>query len=198
MTTRLTGVPCSADGCDRNATAHGRCTSHNRRWLSGDISKPIVKLDKLAEFHRLRSLETDDCVVWPHARTSKGYGSVRYLGRQRLTHRLALSLATGGDRPGVQAAHGPCHNPACMNVRHLSWKTGAQNLADRDRDGTHQRGERGPRARLTEAQVRLILVSTDTTRDLAERYGVSRSAIEAIRSGRNWRHLDRNHEGVAS
>lgn len=141
------------------------------------------------DFHRLRAIVTDDCVVWPHATTSKGYGTVRYQGRMHSTHRLALVLATGTNDPAMHAAHGPCHNPACMNVRHLRWATPAENLADRDRDGTNQRGARGPRARLTEAEVRAILASTDSQPSLAERYGVAVSTINHIRSGRKWHHV---------
>jgi hypothetical protein len=162
------------------------------------MSKPIGKLDRLVEFHRLLSLETDDCVIWPYAKTSKGYGVVRHLGRQRQTHRLALVLTTGTDAPQLQAAHGPCHNPACMNVRHLRWATPSENLADRDRDGTAQRGVNSPAARLTEDEVRAIILSSDTHAALAKRFSISKGQVYNVKSGRHWPHIWAELNGAGS
>ena len=95
------------------------------------------------------STPTDECIVWPYGKSSNGYGRVKVDGKMCLTHRVALQLTkprpTGkvcsirgdwvnGDR--LQAAHGPCHNPACFNPQHLSWKTHAENMGDKERDGT--------------------------------------------------------------
>lgn len=145
-------------------------------------------LGRLEEFHRLRSIVTDECVVWPYGLTW-GYGRVRYLGKYHLTHRLALVLATGGDRPKMDAAHGPCHNRACMNVAHLRWATPAENTADRIRDSTDMRGEDHPNARLSESDVRTILASDQTVSAISRRFGVSRRLVANIKNGRAWRHV---------
>jgi ribosome-binding protein aMBF1 (putative translation factor) len=55
-----------------------------------------------------------------------------------------------------------------------------------------RRGEAHYRAKLTEADVRLIIEAREagiSTRKLAEKFEVSQSAIARIVSARNWRHL---------
>lgn len=146
-------------------------------------------MNRAQEFDQLRSIETDECVIWPYADDQHGYGRVRYGGRIRVTHRLALALATRIDPPHLHAAHGPCHKPACMNVRHLSWKTREENQADRVRDGTDNRGENSHSAKLTEAQAIEIIESTDSPATLAERFGVNRDQIYRIKNGTRWGYL---------
>jgi hypothetical protein len=51
------------------------------------------------------------------------------------------------------------------------------------------KGEERHNAILTERQVREIRASDERGCDLADRYGVSRCTISAIRVGRLWKHL---------
>lgn len=150
----------------------------------------------IAEFHRLRAIETDDCVEWPYGTNRAGYGQLNINGTTARCHRLALIYASCGVAPDeMQAAHGPCNNRRCMNVRHLSWKTHAENMADMLRDGTQPRGHRSPHAKLTEDDVLFILESDEPQKDLGARYGVSESLISHIKCGRRWKHLT---EGIAA
>jgi hypothetical protein len=133
---------------------------------------------------------TDDCIVWPHGKDGKGYGKVRHEGRQQPCHRLALSTVSPAPTPEHEAAHGPCHNRLCVNPRHLSWKTPAENQADRLRDGTDNSGERNGNAKLTWERVRQIRWLAEYTplpqRHLAKCFGVSESAISAIINRKKW------------
>lgn len=55
-----------------------------------------------------------------------------------------------------------------------------------------RRGERNPRAKLTESDVRLIRALGDhglTQRAIAAKFDVSKRAIEAVLTGRTWRHV---------
>lgn len=51
------------------------------------------------------------------------------------------------------------------------------------------KGEGHPKAKLTEDDVRQIRASSETTAELARRYGVTQPAIADIRKGKTWRHV---------
>jgi hypothetical protein len=145
-------------------------------------------VNRLDEFHLLRAIETDECVIWPGCK-SEGYGQVRYDGKMRLTHRLALTMHTGSEPAGMQAAHGPCHDRACMNVRHLYWATVADNAGDRLRDGTATIGAQHGCSKLTEDEVREIRAAEGSLIEIAERYCVGKSNIGMIRRRATWKHV---------
>jgi 5-methylcytosine-specific restriction protein A len=52
-----------------------------------------------------------------------------------------------------------------------------------------RRGERHPKAKLDEAQVRQIFASSAGQRDLAARFGVDKALIWRIQNGQVWRHI---------
>lgn len=143
----------------------------------------------LAFIDRAVASSTDDCIVWPFARTGKGYGKLYVGGRLYGAHRLVLER-TAGPAPaaGMAAAHTPgiCHNRACVNPRHLRWATVAENHADKVVDGTHSRGEQHGSAKLTAAQVLAILKDKRLGTVIAAELGLSPTAIYHIRRGQNW------------
>lgn len=149
------------------------------------------KTPVLDDFYRLQALETDECIVWPYMKNWGGYAIVSVNKKPLLAHRLSLVLATGVNRKGMDAAHGPCHNRACINPRHLRWATRSENLLDMRRDGTvpDRRGERAPVARLTDEQVLEIRASKEPVRALAVRYEVCRSTIYNVLHRTTWDHL---------
>ena len=94
-----------------------------------------------AEFERLTALETDDCVEWPLGKTAKGYGAIVIDGKQKKVHHLALLRRKPPPFESARALHQPviCHNPPCMNYRHLYWGSDKDNALDRRLDGTEIR-----------------------------------------------------------
>nr|WP_155997857.1 hypothetical protein [Ochrobactrum sp. UNC390CL2Tsu3S39] len=74
----------------------------------------------------------------------------------------------------------------CVNPKHLSWKTRADNLADTVIHGTHRRGERSNLSKLTEAEVFEIKYSTANQRQTAAQYGIDQSTVSDIRRGKSW------------
>lgn len=138
--------------------------------------------------------QTDECMLWPYA-AARGYGQVWLDGRAQAVHVLACIAHHGPRPPGMEAAHGPCHNPRCWNGRHLSWRTTAQNHGeDRLRDGTHPRGEGNPKAKLTADDVRAIRAEYArggvSLRDLGARYGIYFTTVGAIVRRQKWAHID--------
>lgn len=88
-----------------------------------------------------------------------------------------------------------CDNPSCVNPEHLYAGTAKDNALDRERrgrgGGPKLRGDNSSNAILNESQVREIkrLKGTVSARVLAERFGVSQSAIYSIYGGYSWSHV---------
>jgi hypothetical protein len=141
--------------------------------------------------HEVALLHTaEGCLPWPFGKSANGYGVVKVGGETVLVHRYVCELAHGAaPTPGHEAAHscGKGHE-GCTAPGHLEWKTPTQNQADRLEHGTHSRGERSARAKLTEDDVRIIisLKGAETRVSLAARFGVSQQAIYRIQIGRTW------------
>lgn len=147
-------------------------------------ARPGQALDFIAA---LTGVAEGACVYWPFGRFADGYAAVQVNGRKWRAHRYICTRHRGlPPTPQHDAAHscGRGHL-ACVNPRHVYWATRAENLADRERHGTVNRGQRNGQAKLTEAQAREVLALRNTgafQKGVAARYGVSRELI-----GRVWR-----------
>jgi len=137
------------------------------------------------------------CAEWPFHIGRLGYGKAFYKGVRQSASRVALILFSGEDHKGLDAAHGPCHNRACCNPLHLSWKTRAENIADRWRDGTGQddrKGEDSPVAKLTNSDVleirRLYSETEALQKHIARRFGITQMHVSSIVNRKSWKHLD--------
>lgn len=96
-------------------------------------------------------------------------------------------------RPGGMIA---CHNNGNSTdnrLCNLRWGTHEDNARDKILHGTYQYGERSAKSKLTEAQAIAILESPGTHRAIAKEFKVSKSTITAIKTGRNWPHLQPRH-----
>lgn len=131
----------------------------------------------------------EQCVIWPYGVSGAGYGILIYEGRQQGAHRVALKLLTGEDHQDRFATHGPCHERLCVNPRHLSWSTPAENTADRKRDGTEIRGEKHGLAKLIDKDILSIRADSRSQRAIASAYGVSQRTIGRVTRLETWTHI---------
>jgi hypothetical protein len=187
---------CLISGCAKSATQRGWCGAHYARWRAHGhpLAGRTPNGEPRSYFETVvLNFEGNDCLIWPYGKYSTGYASMYQGGAMKPVHRLVCE-AFNGPPPTKQheAAHscGKGHK-GCVNPRHLSWKTCSENHADKLRHGTHNRGERSPRAKLTPSQVLEIraLQSTMSKCKLARLFGVSAAAVDDICRNRSWRDL---------
>lgn len=107
--------------------------------------------------------------------------------RKLFVHRAVLMAFVGMPKPGQEGRHLD-GNPDQNAAGNLAWGTRQQNSDDKQRHGTHPKGERSGTAKLTEADVREIrrLYGSQSLRSLAARFGVSHTAIRRAALGIKW------------
>jgi hypothetical protein len=143
-------------------------------------------LDRLVS--KTRKNPATGCWEWISTKTPKGYGVIRVDGRTRLAHRISYQLHCEPISDGGNALH-KCDNRCCVNPSHLFVGTQADNIADMVSKKRQALWDNRP-SKLTKAEVIEIKASTGySDTQLAERYGVSRSLINAIRLGKRWKHV---------
>jgi transcriptional regulator with XRE-family HTH domain len=126
----------------------------------------------------------DECWEWTAAVNDRGYGVVKFGGRQQKAHRVAYKLTRGEIPEGMLVCHA-CDNPSCVNPDHLWLGTNADNTADRDAKGRTQKGERHYASTLSDEVVAQIRADGDNLSQarLAEKYGTSQSHVGRILRG---------------
>ena len=141
---------------------------------------------------------TGECWLWTGATNLQGYGKLNVNGKLQQAHRIAWELENGPVPDGLLVLH-RCDNPACVRPAHLFLGTHGDNYKDMDRKGrnphagsdrpprNYARGERHPYAKLTDEQVKEIIMAEGTQREIAARFGVTQGTISTIRSGANRR-----------
>jgi len=133
----------------------------------------------------------DDCWEWQAWRNNKGYGQMSKGTRDSgliYAHHVSWELANGPIPTGLCVLH-HCDNPACVNPRHLFLGTKADNTHDMMKKGRNARGQTNGQSKLTERdvhEIRQMLGWRIFERVIAKKYGVGRTAINAVKTGKNW------------
>lgn len=152
-----------------------------------------------------RTEDVDDCWGWTGGTNSDGYGVLWVDGRNVGTHVFSYELHIG-PVPGGQWVLHTCDATSCSNPRHLYTGTPKQNSRDRDARGRAntptgdrnwtrlypdkvRRGEDKSQAKMTWPKVREIrrrVAMGETRIALAREFGVDRSVVSRIASGKSW------------
>lgn len=122
-----------------------------------------------------RSANDAHCQFWVH-------------GRSVGAHRMAYEYYVGSIPDGMWVLH-HCDNPPCMNPAHLFLGTAADNSRDMVEKGRQCFGERNAHARLSDDDVRDVLISQKSSRSIAREYGVSKATIQRVRLRETWSHI---------
>ena len=150
-----------------------------------------------------RSGGDDVCWTWLAVRNYFGYGRFWHKAKDQPAHRVAYQIAVG-EIPGGMCVLHRCDNPSCVNPQHLFIGTRADNALDmwaknRGRGGSRpgsRVGELNPNAKLNWDLVRELRhvhrESGSGCRKLARLFGVSRTNIHHIITGRAWVETETN------
>ena len=169
-----------------------------RKWKPLPLQRRKTQSRPMEErfWECVRRAGPDEC--WEWTRRVKPYGQIslgRRGGPQIYSHRASWMIHHGEIPEGLHVLH-KCDNGACVNPAHLFLGTQADNNKDCLQKGRASkppvlRGNDHPRQarKLTDAQVLEIRASTEPTRVLVARYGMSTSGINFIRARQRWQHL---------
>lgn len=157
---------------------------------------PIPGLEGRYEVSRegdIRSVGSDK--VRSAYRDSDGYLRVSVHtvnGPRSISVHRAVAKAFHGHRRNVlhcEVAHvdGDRANPRAGN---LKWVSKVENMSHKRRHGTAQAGEKHPRAKLTDEQVRTIRTRYANSKETARDFGISRHAVFDIWQGKRWAHVE--------
>jgi hypothetical protein len=121
---------------------------------------------------------------------SHGYPTISIKRQTHCVHKLVLEAFVGPRPDGMQACHkdGNRQNPALVNLR---WDTPSGNAVDNLANGTRLQGEEYRTAKLTNSAVIEMrrLRGRLSQKALAEMFGVSPAAVQAVMDGRTWKHV---------
>ncbi len=189
---------CSIKDCGKPHFGRGWCVAHHAKWRKYGDPLHAVRLTPngapQAFVKQATSWRGDDCLFWPFARDSAGYGRISIRGRSIVASTYVCQVVHG-PKPfhKAEAAH-ECGNghEGCVNPRHLAWKTRDQNMLDMVGHGTSLRGTRSPHAKLTDSDVRRIrmLKGSLLQREIADLFDVCADTIGAIHRLERWAWLD--------
>jgi hypothetical protein len=127
------------------------------------------------------------CWLWTGATRQGGYGYLKRGNKAIAAHRYVWELFNGKIPKGMKALH-HCDTPLCVNPRHIFIGTQSDNIQDMDKKDRRVRcpKEKNGRAKLSALDVAKIRLSTYSSRELGENFGVSKTQILRIRKGISW------------
>ncbi len=176
----------------RGATDPKECCSPRCAGL-GKRGKPVKRTWKRTKEQVFWDSvnKTDGCWEWARG-TATGYGCFTYKRQRILTHRYSWEIHNGPVPAGLFVCH-HCDNRLCVRPDHLFVGTDADNVQDMVDKGRSCKGEKNPKAKLTEGEVIYIRKTHAkgqcTYASLAVRFGVSSVLIAKIVKRHLWRHI---------
>lgn len=121
------------------------------------------------------------CWEYTKCTNEKGYGVIRYNGKNAKAHRVSYLIFNGSYDKKLCILH-KCDNPKCINPEHLSIGTQLENIEDMDMKGRRH-------SILTRKDVEEIRASTEISSAIASKYGVAARTIRRARDKKHWQPL---------
>jgi hypothetical protein len=132
-----------------------------------------------------RTRREGECLIWTGSTNGRGYGQFVVCRRKTMVHRISYELTNGAVPDGLVVRH-KCDVKLCVNPDHLCIGTHLDNARDKiDRRRAHHLNS------VTDEQVLEMRELRPTTplAVLARLYGVTKTCVGRIATGRAHRHL---------
>lgn len=152
-----------------------------------DLNSKLTDADEARFWEKVDVGGIDECWPWLGYTDPAGYGQFSFEGKKKRAHRIAVRF-TRTD-PTDKVVRHLCHNPSCVNPRHLKTGTQLENVQDMVRANRQAQGEGNGNSKLSAGQVREIRRSDRPPEELASNYPVTAGNIRKIRAGELWSHL---------
>lgn len=81
--------------------------------------------------------DDSECWEWLASKNQCGYGTFRFFGKDRKSHRVSWILTYGEIFDDMCVLH-RCDNPGCVNFNHLFLGTHQDNMNDREKKGRNK------------------------------------------------------------
>lgn len=125
---------CIVNGCKNKHRAKGYCQKHYMRlYHTGDVDTPYKKFrgTALQRFIFLHIKKENGCWEWRGVLDKRGYGRlVDDNGWADMAHRWSYKHFVGEIPKGLVINH-LCHNPKCVNPKHLEVTTHYDNIVNK-------------------------------------------------------------------
>lgn len=191
---------CCIKGCSAPGIHNGLCVTHHRRNMA--YGSPIAS--RIASWRWLRMTveerfwhqveKTNNCWNWTGGLDKDGYGAfkgeVDGVTHMR-SHRYSYHLNKGRIPFSLSVCH-TCDNRKCVKPDHLFLGTNQENHADKVAKGRQRGtwlGEQHANAKLTEVQVKAILLDARPYAHIANEYNVATVTIASIKNRDSWSYL---------
>jgi len=169
---------------------------HSPKSLAKMVVKQRSRVPALATrlYDRIEFDPNGGCWLWTGAMpTHTGYGTITIGGQTIGAHRASWEIHHGALPDGLHVCH-KCDVRACVNPDHLFLGTPADNIHDMMVKGraNPKRGDSHASRKLHSSDIPAILARLadgESCRCIADSYGVTDCAINAIRRGKSWRHI---------
>ena len=151
-------------------------------------------------------LTSNGCWMWTAAKAGRGYGVLRFRGRQWYAHRVSWVVYRGEIPQNICVLH-RCDTPGCINPEHLflgSYQDNSRDASCKGRlPGNRTHGSQKPIAKLDETSVRrirLLYYGGASIRAIQRQYhpALTWEGIKAAAIGKTWRHVNFDEERTAT
>lgn len=117
---------CEVIWCNRRHRSKGLCGMHyGRMRASGTLEAGAYRRTFEQVFEGKLSRQ-GDCLVWTGLRNPQGYGQVSWRGKTLSAHRFMWEKHNGPIPEGIEIDH-ICHNPPCVELKHIRLATRKEN-----------------------------------------------------------------------